>query len=65
MEDQKGGAKALGMLGAVSEHQGRFSRTVKLDEQSLALFRNLGTAAGVAKIHEVLGLVAVKQGDLT
>ena len=63
--DAKGEAAALGMLGAVAEHQGDYARAMTLDEASLALNRQQGNTAGVATLLDALGLMAVKQGDLT
>lgn len=47
--DAKGEAAALGMLGAVAEHQGNYARAVQFDEASLALYQQQGNTAGVLR----------------
>ncbi|MDP9375700.1 MAG: tetratricopeptide repeat protein, partial [Chloroflexota bacterium] len=63
LEDKKGEATALGMLGAVAEHQEDHAQAVKFNEESLALYRELGNTTGVATMLDAIGGIAAHRGD--
>jgi tetratricopeptide (TPR) repeat protein len=56
-------AKALLGAGLFADEQGDYLRATALHTESLALWRELGDRAGVARALNSLGLVAMKQGD--
>jgi predicted ATPase/DNA-binding XRE family transcriptional regulator len=55
-------AKALQAAGAMAVNQGEVARSIILHEQSLALYRGLGDAAGTAEALVWLGRAKVWQG---
>jgi DNA-binding SARP family transcriptional activator/tetratricopeptide (TPR) repeat protein len=58
-------AKALNALGALAEEQGDFAEAAEHYAGSLALYRPLADAAGIASALNNLGGVRYKQGEFT
>jgi predicted ATPase len=56
-------AKALNAAGRLALHQGDYAAAGLLNEESLAIFRELGEKPGIATVLNNLGLVAFRQGN--
>jgi predicted ATPase/DNA-binding CsgD family transcriptional regulator len=64
LEDRRGVARAVQLLGSIAREQGRYAQAEAFHEESLALSRGLGDDWGVAQSLDYLGFVAWLRGDL-
>ena len=63
LDDSRGIASALQVLGSVAREQGRYARSTELHEESLALATAAGDEQAAASAHGYLGFVCWLQGD--
>ena len=63
LEDPRGVARTLQVLGSVAREQGRYARSVELHGESLAIASVSGDRLVVASAHGYLGFTAWLQGD--
>jgi len=63
LEDSRGLAAALSVLGGVANRQGDYPQALALHEESLALCRALGDSYGVAWSLNNLGIITARQGN--
>jgi predicted ATPase/two-component SAPR family response regulator len=63
LDDPRGIANALQVLGSVSREQGRYARAVELHAESLATAEAAGDSRAVASAHGYLGFVSWLQRD--
>jgi DNA-binding SARP family transcriptional activator len=63
LDDSRGVASALQVLGSVSREQGRYARSMELHRESLAIAEAAGDRWAVAGAHGYLGFAAWLHGD--
>jgi two-component SAPR family response regulator len=63
LDDARGIAGALQVLGSVSREQGRYARAMELHEESLAVAEAMGDRWGVASAHSYLAFASWLQRD--
>jgi predicted ATPase/DNA-binding SARP family transcriptional activator len=65
LDDPKGIASALQVLGSVSREQGRYARAMELHAESLAIAEAAGDRRGVASAHGYLAFASWLQRDFS
>ncbi len=63
LEDPRGIARTLQVLGSVAREQGRYARSTELHGESLAIASAAGDRSAVASAHGYLGFTAWLQGE--
>jgi predicted ATPase/DNA-binding SARP family transcriptional activator len=63
LEDPRGIARTLQVLGSVAREQGRYARSTELHTESLAIASAAGDRSAVASAHGYLGFTAWLQGE--
>ncbi|HET7014528.1 MAG TPA: BTAD domain-containing putative transcriptional regulator [Streptosporangiaceae bacterium] len=63
LEDPRGIARTLQVLGSVAREQGRYARSTELHAESLAIASAAGDQSAVASAHGYLGFTAWLQGE--